>query len=82
MSDQWIKFSPAWAPHVHGEYTERVVDPETNQFQEQVWKVVCTICKSSWGPVKCQSGLTRKHIATFAVSHMHRNVLMDPTRPK
>jgi len=78
MNETWVEWRPRWAPHVRGEHTERTVDPETHQADEQKYKITCERCGETWGPSVCTSGLVRTRIANFAVLHAHRNPLMDP----
>lgn len=59
-------------PHVVGVYNERV------HGEDQHYKVTCTKCGATWGPVKCDSGMVRRHIGIFAVVHAHRNALECP----
>lgn len=74
----WIDYSPPWAPHVKGRYTERTVDPETRQPTEQRYVVKCEKCGAQWGPTTCLSGMVRQHIVNFAIAHPHRDPLIDP----
>lgn len=72
---KWIEWRPAWCPNVKGEYTDRGYN------LEQLYKARCETCGETWGPVKCLSGMVRKHIATFATQHTHRKPL-SPIPPK
>jgi hypothetical protein len=75
---RWITFSPRWAPHVVGEYTDRKLDPATGKPSGQTWKVRCGKCGATFGPLACDTGMVRSHIGKFAVLHNHS----DPLAPK
>lgn len=79
---QWVEFRPRWASHVLGEYTERTVDTETMIPEPQKWKATCEICKETWGPATCDSGMVRSHISKFAIAHAHRNPLTQGIPPR
>lgn len=81
IDEPWIEFRPKWCPHVRGEYTPRVYDPDAGQMQQQKWRATCEKCNEKWGPVLCDSGMVTQHIARFALAHLHRDPL-DPLPPK
>lgn len=74
----WTTWTPPYAPHVEGRYTELEIDPDTNQPLEQRVSAMCRQCGAEWGPVTCTSGMVRQHIATFARVHLHRDALREP----
>lgn len=59
------EWAPPWAPLVKGWYTDRDEDGE------QEVGATCTKCLGSF-KAKCTSGLVRKKISAFAMSHTHR----------
>ncbi len=68
-------WSPAFAPHVEGQYEERTF--EGGLPQEQRWYVRCTTCGATYQG-RCASGSVRQRIKRFATVHLHR----DPFAPK
>jgi hypothetical protein len=68
----WETFRPRWAPNVRGEHTVR--------GPSQVWKVTCETCGETFGPLRCDSGMVRNHIAKFAVAHVHKDPLAPPKK--
>lgn len=68
------KYSPHWAPHVDGSYTERVLDPETGAPEKQWVHARCGICGEEMRR-PCDSGRVRMHVANFALLHLHRDPL-------
>lgn len=80
---QWIEWSPPWAPHVKGKYTPRKRGDE-GFCEPQTVLMVCThkdpetgkLCGANW-QTKCSSGNVRSHINNFAKAHAHK----DFTRP-
>lgn len=75
-SDTWVDFSPPWAPHVKGSYTDRTFD-EDGLPEEQKVRATCTVCGTVFQRT-CASGQVRTHITTFARLHVHRDPLNDP----
>jgi hypothetical protein len=69
VSEQWTEWRPKWAPHVRGEHTPRVMDPETGLPESQKIRIVCERCGATWGPSECTSGLVRNKIAAYALDH-------------
>ena len=65
-------WSPQAHPHVVGVYSERIPG------DDQHYAVTCKRCGETWGPVKCDSGMVRRHIASFAIAHAHRDALKTP----
>lgn len=81
--EQWIQWSPRWAPHVKGKYNPRTRDEETGMCEPQRVHMLCafkhpdgTVCGATWQTI-CASGNVRSHINTFAKQHGHK----DFTRP-
>lgn len=70
-----MTYSPPWAPHVVGEYNERIVDEDG--AAEQRIAIRCSICGGTY-QVVCTSGAVRRHIQNFAVVHTHRDAMNDP----
>lgn len=73
---QWVTYVLPWARHVEGRHTVRTFD-EAGVPEEQLYEVRCAVCMARWGPVKCNTGMVRHHIAKFALTHLHRKPL-DP----
>lgn len=76
---KWVEWSPSWAPHVKGRYTERIRDPITGMCRPQIVSMVCNyrnhegkICGATWSTL-CSSGAVRNHISQFAFRHAHRD---------
>jgi hypothetical protein len=75
----WQEHRPKFAPHVRGEYTARVFDPEAGEHEPQTVRATCERCGEAYGPTECKSGRVRQHIDTWAAaSHLHR----DPMAPR
>lgn len=74
----WVAWSPRFAPHVEGRYSERVLDEDGLPEPQRV-ECTCTKCGAKW-QTDCSSGQVRGHIAKFGVVHAHS----DPigTAPK
>ena len=72
-TDEWIEWSPGFAPHVKGKYTRRTFDDD-GLPEEQHIRVHCTHCGDTWDR-ECLSGQVRGHIARFATAHLHRDPL-------
>ena len=72
---RWVDFRPPWATHVHGRHTLREIDPETGRPEEQYYEATCEKCGCRWGPLPCNTGQVRQHIAKFAIVHLHREPL-------
>jgi hypothetical protein len=70
-----ISYSPIWAPHVRGEWTERTYD-EDGLPEEQSVTIVCGECKGVHR-MKCTSGLAREHVQRFARAHLHRDPMSN-----
>lgn len=76
--EQWIDWSPAWAPHIKGRYTARIRDPESGRSEPQKVTMRCThegeggVCGATWQTV-CASGNVRVHINNFAKAHAHKD---------
>lgn len=74
--DLWVEWSPRFAPHVKGKYTERTFDldhrPEPQRFEAH-----CTHCGQKWGG-PCMTGAVKSHIARFAAMHLHRDPMHAP----
>jgi hypothetical protein len=67
------RWRPPAAPHVEGEWTDRVFD-ERGMPEPQLIKMRCEKCGETW-QTQCTSGLVRNHIQRFALIHLHRDVL-------
>lgn len=85
--ETWEKYSPAFAPHVTGEYSKRVWEPGAARPEPQTVKATCETCGAVYGPTTCDSGRVRHKIDTFGLVHLHRDALtprpvvkLPPTR--
>lgn len=65
-------YSPPWAPHVIGEYPERVIDRETGQAESQLINMSCSKCNDTHQHT-CDSGAVRQWILRYASVHLHRD---------
>lgn len=79
-----IQWSPAWAPHVLGSYTERVRDPGTGLCEPQHITMLCgfrhadgKVCGAAW-QTTCATGNVRGHINRFAQVHAHKEFAEPP----
>jgi hypothetical protein len=70
------EWSPPWAQHVLGHYFDRDLDEFGRPEGSAEVGAECTVCKNSFKR-QCDSGAFRRHIAAFAMSHLHRDRL-DP----
>lgn len=75
--ERWEEWSPEYAPHVRGRYTERVWDPVLRAHEEQRVEARCEVCGQEWKGW-CTSGHVRDKVATFARLHLHRDPLEAP----
>ncbi len=82
-SDQWLDWSPPWAPHVKGSYTVRVRG-ESGFCEPQKIRMQCDFelepgrtCGATWQTV-CTSGNVRSHINNFAKAHAHQDFPHPP----
>ncbi len=78
MMKKWIEWSPPWALHVKGKYTEREVRPDGLPEEQRV-VMHCTVCGDAW-QTGCTSGSVRQHIQRFAFVHIHRDALAVPAK--
>jgi hypothetical protein len=82
IEEQWIEWSPPWAPHVKGRYTSKVRGDEGFCEPQRV-TMVCThrengqLCGATWQTV-CASGNVRGHINNFAKVHAHKDFAKAP----
>ncbi|GAC1459817.1 MAG: hypothetical protein PVSMB8_15250 [Vulcanimicrobiaceae bacterium] len=76
MSDPFVHtYTPAWATHVTGKYTERTINAD-GMPEEQRIEATCSTCGATWKG-GCLTGMVREHIARFAYVHLHRDPLED-----
>ncbi len=68
-------YSPPWASHVTGTFTERVHDEDGNP-EPQIIEMACSKCEATW-KTECLSGAVRRHIQNFAAAHAHRDILRE-----
>ena len=68
-----VKYTPPFAPHVFGSYTARTLGPDGIPDEQKV-EAYCTTCQTTFKRT-CASGMVRKHIATFALVHLHKDPL-------
>lgn len=76
---KWIEWSPAWALHVRGRYTEREWNAEAGMHEPQAVEMICGRCQAAWKTM-CASGHVRQHIEKFGLVHAHRDPLLDVPR--
>ncbi len=74
--ERWESYSPPQAPHVKGAYTARVWEPGEARPEPQMVKATCERCGAVYGPTECTSGRVRHKIDTFALVHLHRDVMV------
>lgn len=67
------KWRPPSAPHVEGEWTDRVFGDD-GMPEPQLVKMRCEKCGETW-QTSCVSGLVRNHVQRFAMVHLHHDVL-------
>jgi hypothetical protein len=60
-------WSPPWALHVHGAYSDR--EQLEGELPEQRWGAACTKCGAAIGPLPCTSGAVRQRISWWAADH-------------
>lgn len=82
-SQRWIQWSPPWATHVKGEYTERVRGDD-GRCEPQKVRMTCTftnpegvVCGATW-QTTCASGNVCSHINNFAKAHAHQDFANPP----
>jgi len=79
---EWIAYSPPWAPHVVGRFQLRQLDDDNIPLEAPV-EATCTFqgCGATFKR-QCSSGLMKRHIANFAMNHVHRDAFRDPLPTK
>lgn len=73
FSEPW---SPNWAPHVSGKWTERVIVDD--EIEPSVVVMVCDLCKAEHKAI-CRTGNVKGWINRYASVHLHGDPL-DPAR--
>jgi hypothetical protein len=69
---KWTEYSPPFALHVKGKFTERKVDQDTGMPDPQLIVADCEICKAHWQG-SCMTGNVRNWIHKFGLIHIHRD---------
>lgn len=82
-SEKWIQWSPPWAPHVKGRYTEKCRGDQGFCEPQRVTMLCAfkhedgSVCGATWQTV-CASGNVRGHINNFAKAHDHKDFAAVP----
>lgn len=62
-------WSPDWATHVRGQWTERTVTDDGYPEPQDV-VMYCSICEGTY-QTKCTTGSVKQHVLRFARVHLH-----------
>lgn len=73
-------WSPPWATHVKGYWTERETDPDTKLPLPQDIYMCCEHCKGEFNTT-CSTGSIKTHITRFGWIHLHKDAF-DPSYKK